>query len=430
MHMHSHQQPGRRSGSFVRKGLALAGIAFVTFGATSGTAQGLSIQADIDNVSFSAVDPSLYDHTTGGGTWGDGTTNLVSQLNGDDFACGDYVTFLFELEAGAAPQAEISSAQVVLTFTADSTGQSGTALIVDDTTTQHLRINSTTEDSGASGDDGSGILNAAVTTSGTRFTSGATETLTFDVTDIEANEVIIGRADARIACQPDSTPTGNLQATLTSVSIIAPGVPGAVSGGNQTINLQGVGDIVGADEALLRVSKTVAADDGTCPGTESVDVDLSSASQVLVCVSVENYGTRPAYNLVVTDDGFTPNDDTDDLTFELTGLVDSDEDTSADDLPGGTTVTGSLLVDVPGAGEYTNTALAVGDDGATGVYQSSDTADVVASLTPPTTTIPADLPVVGSRSVGSSSGTALGLIGFGLALLLVARFYPARFRTR
>ena len=430
MHMHSHQQSGRRGGSFVRKGLALAGITFVTFGVTSGTAQGLSIQADIDNVGFSAVDPALYDHSTGGGTWGDGTTNLVSQLNGSDFACGDYVSFLVELEAGAAPAEPISSARVVLTFSADSTGQSGTALIVDDTTTQHLRVNSTTDDTGALGDDGSGILSASVQAVGTRFTSGATEVLTFDVTDIEASERIIVRADARIACQPDSNPTGNLQATLTSVAIVDPGLPGAVSGGNQTINMQGAGDIVGANEALLRVSKTVASADGTCPGEESVDVDLSSSGQVLVCVSVENYGTRPAYNLVVTDDGFTPDDGTDDLTVELSGLVDSDQDTLADDLPGGTTATGSLLVDVPGEGELTNTAVATGDDGDGGTYQSTDTADVVASLTPPTTTIPADLPVVGSRSVGNSSGTALGLIGFGIALLLVARFYPARFRTR
>ena len=153
MHTHSHQQSGRRGGSFIRKGIALAGIAFVTFGATAGTAQGLSIQADIDNVSFSAVDPLIYDHATGGGTWGDGTTNLVSQLNGEDFACGDYVSFLVELEAGAAPAAPISSAEVVLTFSADSTGQSGTALIVDDVTTQHLRVNSTTDDSGSFGDD-------------------------------------------------------------------------------------------------------------------------------------------------------------------------------------------------------------------------------------------------------------------------------------
>jgi hypothetical protein len=151
---------------------------------------------------------------------------------------------------------------------------------------------------------------------------------------------------------------------------------------------------------------------------------------VLACVTVENYGTRPAYNLVVTDDGFTPDDETDDLTLDMDSLVDSDDDGTADDLPGGVTASGSLLVDVPGEGDLTNTALALGDDGEGVAYQSSDTADVTASLTPPTTTIPADLPTVGSGSVGGSSSTALGLIGFGVLLLLVARFYPARFRTR
>ena len=432
MHMHSHQSSGRRGGSIVRKALALAGVAFVTFGATSGTAQGLSVQAgsDISNVSFSAVDPASYDHSTGGGLWTDGTTNHVNQLLGDDFACGDYVSFLFLLEVSDAPVNPISSAEVVLTFTADSTGQSGTALIIDDTTTQHIRVNSGADDTGTVTDDGSGILSAVVSTSGDRFTSGATESVTLTVTDLEASEQIVVRTDARIACQPDSTPTGNLQATLTSINIVAPGDPGTVSGGNQTINMQGVGNIVGADEALLRVSKTVAAADGTCPGEESVAVDLSTSAQVLACVTVENYGTRPAFDLVVTDDGFTPDDATDDLTFDMLGLIDSDEDGTADDLPGGVTASGSLLVDVPGVGDHTNTALAVGDDNVDVTYQSSDTADVTASATPPTTTIPADLPTVGSGSVGGSSSTALGLIGFGVLLLLVARFYPARFRTR
>lgn len=431
MHTYNQQQSGRR-GSFLRKALALTGISLIMFGVTTGTAQGLSVQAgsDISNVSFSAIDPTTYDHTTGGGYWTDGTTNHVSQLLGDDFACGDYVSFLFLLEVSATPAQPISSAEVVLTFTADSTGQSGTALIVDDTTSQHLRVNSTTEDSGATGDDGSGIINPSVTAAGTRFTGGATESVTFTVTDLEASESIVVRADARIACQPDSTPTGNLQATLTSIDIVAPGDPGAVSGGNQTINLQGVGNIAGVQEALLRVTKTVAEVDGTCPGVDSLDVDLSTSGQVLVCVTVENYGTDPAYNLVVTDDGFTPADDTDDLTLDMSGLTDEDADTALDDLHGGDTASGSILVDVPGAGEYTNTVTAIGDDNDAVTYQSSDTADVVASLTPPTTTIPADLPTVGSRTVGGSSGAALGLIGFGVALLLVARFYPARFRTR
>jgi hypothetical protein len=364
MHNTLTTQSGSRPRRLLRAAITLAGVGTFALGAMTGTANGLTAQAgaDIANVSFSAVDASTYDHATGGGIWGDGTTNLVSQLNGADFSCGDYASFLFRLEVSPTPVAPVSTARVVLTFTADSTGQSGAALTIDDTSTAHVLVTSSATDTGVTGDDGSALANVTASTTGSQFTSGSTEQLQLDVLDLEAGENVVVRTDVRIACDPGSTPTGNLQATLTSIEVVAPGDPGAVSGGNQTVNLQGVGDILGADEALLRVSKTMTTTDGTCPGVESLAVDLSTDTNALACITIENYGTRPAYDLVVTDDAFTPTDSGDDVTVEVSGLTDEDGDGTADDLAAGTLLGGSAVVAVPGEGDFVNSVLVTGDD--------------------------------------------------------------------
>lgn len=431
MHNTITPQSGGRPRRFVRAAVTLVGVGTMALGAMTGTANGLSAQAgaDISNVSFSAVDASTYDHATGGGIWGDGTTNLVSQLNGADFSCGDYASFLFLLEVSPTPVAPNSTARVVLTFTADSTGQSGAALVVDDTSTDHVRVNSSAVDSAVTGDDGSAIVNATASSTGPRFVGGSNEVLTIDVTDLEASENVVVRTDVRIACDPLSTPTGNLQATLTSIDIVAPGDPGAVSGGNQTVNLQGVGDINGADEALLRVSKTLTTTDGTCPGVESLSVDVTTDAQVLACISIENYGTRPAYDMVVTDDSFTSGDATDDVTVEIVGLTDEDDDGTADDLAPGEFVGGSALVTVPGEGDFTNSVLVTADDNAAVTYTSTDTADVAASLSPVTTRA-LDLPLTGARSAGRTTEAALVLVALGVGLLLSIRLLPRRLSGR
>ena len=53
---------------------------------------------DFSNTDFVAAAPYTYDHSTGGGAYDDRTigdyNDVVEQLEGGQFACGDIVTYL------------------------------------------------------------------------------------------------------------------------------------------------------------------------------------------------------------------------------------------------------------------------------------------------------------------------------------------------
>src|SRR5436305_6959034 len=56
------------------------------------------------SLDFAASNPSTYNHSTGGGNYGDGSNSfVVESLEGGDFACGDIVTVLtaIKVDAGA-----------------------------------------------------------------------------------------------------------------------------------------------------------------------------------------------------------------------------------------------------------------------------------------------------------------------------------------
>src|SRR5262245_44412282 len=83
------------------------------------------------SLNFVASAPLTYDHDTGGGAFDDRTIgrdkDVVESLEGGDFECGDFVSFLTRIKVDPAA---IGSQTIDLKYvwTADTTGQSGIAL--------------------------------------------------------------------------------------------------------------------------------------------------------------------------------------------------------------------------------------------------------------------------------------------------------------
>lgn len=251
----------------VISGVALAASSsiFLVSPATAATAV-------VNSVTFKAPVHTSYNHATGGGAFNDGSvTYSKGELLGTNYKCGDYASFIFELTLNSTPTMPAKGngkydAVVVLTYTTDATGQSGVGLLPD-ITSSHLKVNSGViaapgVGTGSGGSDGgfapagsgltttAGISNASQVQNGTFFTSGSTNVVTFTVTDLPAGGTTIVRNDTKIMCKAGSSPTGNMQAALTSVTATNGTVTEAVSAGNQTVNFRGVGDIAGASTLL------------------------------------------------------------------------------------------------------------------------------------------------------------------------------------
>jgi hypothetical protein len=72
-------------------------------------------------------------HTTGGGAYNDRTVgnynDITEQLVGDQFTCGDIVTYLLKIEVEDNPVHTNQTIEMDMRFLGDSTGQSGAGLI-------------------------------------------------------------------------------------------------------------------------------------------------------------------------------------------------------------------------------------------------------------------------------------------------------------
>ncbi|MFM7270843.1 MAG: hypothetical protein ACKO2C_04330 [Actinomycetes bacterium] len=170
------------------------------------------------------VDPTAYDHSTGGGYWSDGQSSLTPYATA--WTCGDVISYLLRLDVrNGVPT---TAAKVSIQMTSDATGQSGIALIP---IANGASIDAA--DPAQSGNADSAITDFAAVTSGTPLSSGATSSVGFTVTNLDAGESVVVRVDLRIVCNDTNTATGNVQASLTSVTSI----DGAVSylSGAQTI---------------------------------------------------------------------------------------------------------------------------------------------------------------------------------------------------
>ena len=376
--------------------------ALATAGLTAVPAQAAT--AVINSVSFKAPVNTSYDHNTGGGVWNDGSVTWdKGELQGTDYKCGDWTSYLFELNVNASPtMTGPYTARVTLTYTRDTTGQSGVSLNPSKDAS-HLRINSgaiygadhvTTIGSrtgtGVNGWDGGAnalgdqavvdAAGASLSTNGkAEFVSGATQSITFSVSNIRAGANVIVRNDAQIHCKAGSSPTGNLQASLSSVSITGPSTE-SVSAGNQTVNFKNAGNIVGASTPLLSVTKAISTDGSTCTNTTPT-ASVRIGDPILYCYTVYNYGSATA-------SGVTLQDDNADITSARTNVPltygSGSATTSGVTIPGGGAyATGQYLTSYSNAGTFTNIAYAVSTTtGATTAVTASARATVTAPTGP------------------------------------------------
>ena len=199
------------------------------------------------SLDFTAAAPLTYNHATGGGLYNlravGNNKDIVESLEGGDFACGDTVSFLTQIrvDAGALGAQTI---RLRFEFTAHATGQQGIALIDNDAALSvSAAINYGVGDIGIADDTGSsatvfseGISGPGVFIKPTTFNREVT------VTDLEAGEKVVLRTDVKIACNGES-PTGNMQARLSSASTIVGTGGEAIRVGDQTIPFKRVGDV-------------------------------------------------------------------------------------------------------------------------------------------------------------------------------------------
>ncbi len=316
------------------------------------------------SIDFTAAEPSSYDHRIGGGAYDDRTvgTDIVESLEGQDFMCGELVSYLTEIQVESSVTDPTQAIELDFSFLADTTGQPGAAIADIANVQVNYGVVSSGDgaggtDAGMSDDGGSDAWLVAEGLTGPLFTNGALLRGTVRIDGLEAAERVILRVDARIVCQPGTAPTGNLQAQLVGARVVEP-ASDAISAGAQTISVKKVGNLL---FPALALQKTVTTASGSCPGQEILRV--ASGDAVTYCYEVANYGTQALVNLAAVDDNGTPLDPSDDFALIFPGLSDEDADGAADDLsPLAIAVAqASRTIALPVGGQVINRATASGD---------------------------------------------------------------------
>ncbi len=195
----------------------------------------------IERVDFAASHHPTYNHSTGGGFYGDGSNSFVrEELELTDFKCGDIVSYILKFEGNG------DGGDVTVTWDVDfdfaTTGQPGVAL-VPLTSTDHLLLN---VNDAQYADSGEAAVLTFTSTTGVqespnklveKFFSGDTR-VTFDVSGVDPGDFIVVRLDNRLDCRYPSRPTGNLLAKA------AAGIAGErVNVGEQTVPMK-IRDVV------------------------------------------------------------------------------------------------------------------------------------------------------------------------------------------
>lgn len=301
-----------------------------------------SIGAQVNGITldFAGAQPLTYSHLTGGGAWNTGivNTDIARSLEGENFACRDVISYLTKISVGNTGDLRNNgamTAQLTYAFDLDTTGQSGVSLNVPVTAS----IN-TSSDTASSNDGGSTVSVVSQATTGPEFTSGSQMMAVFNVTDIEANETIVLRINAKLGCKPGSSPTGNLQAKLMSASLIfkngnvAVNPAQTIGSGTMTIDLKSIDKLV---KPTVVLEKTVTKENLACPGSKNIVVNPGES--VKYCYKVtnpSNSGSSPGATLfnvseIIDDNGPFPG-------FNVpvaNGLADLDSDGFVDDLAPG-----------------------------------------------------------------------------------------------
>jgi hypothetical protein len=211
---------------------------------------------DFTTVDLTAAAPLTYDHATGGGAYDQRDVgrdlDIVESLEGGDFVCGDFVTFLTQITVKQGAFNGPQTAKLSYKWLADSTGQSGIAL----DEFHHVGVNYLGNFNGQIGGEGPGGADLGISDNGNSqasivaqdlsaplFQKGATRTGSIQVTNLEHGETVVLRFDLQLQCNGQS-PTGNLQVALTKAEVTAPSTEtGEIKGGgNQTVPFRHVGD--------------------------------------------------------------------------------------------------------------------------------------------------------------------------------------------
>jgi hypothetical protein len=211
----------------------------------------LAAGADKVTVKWYGQSPTTYNHTTGAQTTGS-SSDAVPELEAEDFKCLDKVAYYAILE-GEGGLVGTNTTTLALNFAKKTTSNEAFGF--------SAGVSYALETGGVSSRDGGEGLSPA---SPGGFGSTATHvTLTFSVSDVEANELIPVRVLVTLGnCGPGST-TGNVHATVDSAATVNNATGGSVqtSGGNQTVPLKFQGKPTGT----ITIVKDLipAADPGT-----------------------------------------------------------------------------------------------------------------------------------------------------------------------
>jgi VCBS repeat-containing protein len=310
---------------------------------------------DFANTDFAAAAPYTYDHATGGGAYNDRTVgdynDITEQLEGAQFACNDVVSYLTLVEVKSSPVDPVQVIELDFSFLADSTGQSGaaTAEVIG------VRINYGSVENGGGGgigtydldtgmsdDGGSTAILVSQSLTGPLFEAGSELEATVRIDDLEAGEKVVLRIDTRLACEPGSSPTGNLQGQLSDGRVINPALD-TINTGEQTIPFLRIGDIAGAGEPLVFLTKSVTTEYGACGVDDVKELAVTQGDTVKYCYEISNPGTADLFDVELIDDNGTE-PTSDDFVVSLTGLEDLDGDADLGDLASGQTIYSEALV--------------------------------------------------------------------------------------
>ena len=236
----------------------------------------------------------------GGGAFnqGDVGDDVLSSLQGELVACGDWLTYLTLLEVQGAT-GDKQTVELSWDFRYEPTGQAGAGC---SELRSELNTGIVANGDGGTGvdqnpngflvDGGVGIDGGIVNADGVSDV-GYAELINYqdvgsddarhkvEISNVEDGDKVVIRIDCHLVCQPYSTPTGALQAGLVDVITTFRGgnvVNEASSSGAQTIPFQQVGNILGLASPLLKIYPYVSPS-GTCGTIDNLGDNILATIQ-------------------------------------------------------------------------------------------------------------------------------------------------------